>query len=115
MIDETSPLDRVRRIEADLARGAAWVTLLAVAWALALGTAFLLGHALGPTPLRPIEAAVAYSGLLLLALGVARPIVRNRGQRDALGRWTLREGQTRRTVLIFPDHVRIDGEIVLGD
>lgn len=115
MSEEASPLDRVRRIEAETARSSAWVTLLAVIWALALATAFLLGHAYGPTPLRALEAALAYSGLLLIALAVARPVARRRILRDARAQWSLFEGQTRRSVLVFDDHVRIDGEIVLGD
>ena len=108
-------MQRVLRIERRASREALGIKVVVACWAATLASAFVLGHSLGPTALAPVEIAGVYGGLLILGLVLAPVAVRRRAGARALHRWTLFEGQTRREVVAFSDHLRVDDEIVLLD
>lgn len=115
MTSVASPLDRVRSIEARRSRDAVAVMVLSVGVAISFCAAFVIGHLMGPSPIRPVEVVLGVSGVLMIALGVARPIVRRHVNRFASRRLLVREGAARRGVLLFPDHVIVDGEVILPE
>lgn len=115
MSEAASPLERVRSIEARRGRDAAAMTATCVAVALGLSGAFLVGHMAGPTPLRVVEVVLGISGMILIALGVARPLVRQHVNRRAKTRLLLKEGNYRRRVMLFPDYIWVEGEVILPE
>mgnify|MGYP006287491793 FL=1 len=115
MTDAGSPLDRLRAIERRRHRATVLTTALVVAAGLALFASFAVGHALGPTAMRPLEHLIGLGAALLLAVAVARPLATRRRDRGARSKWRgLREGRQNRTVVVYDDHVVIDDEVVLA-
>lgn len=76
---------------------------------------FLVGHVMGPVPMRTVEVVLGGSGALLVGFGLAGWFARRSRERGARGVHQLREGSGRKRVVVFEGYVTVDDEIVLAE